>query len=65
MRKILVLLLVVGILIGTIAASEELSDECFQTDMDFSDGELTGNEYDSPLPCDGGGSGGSGGGTPG
>ena len=62
MRRILILLLVVGILIGTVAC--EGFDECFQSSVDFSDGELTGGPV-IPLPCDGGGSGGSGGGTPG
>ena len=63
MRRILILLLVVGILAGTVTAIGEFTNVCFQSDMDFPDDVLTGNPGD-PVPCGGGESGG-GGGTPG
>jgi len=66
MRKILVLLLVVGLLVGMIAAVEGICEE-FSTGRhaDFSGDEEPANEIEDPAPCGGGGEGGGGPAVPG
>jgi hypothetical protein len=66
MRRILIVLLVAGLLVGTFAAIEEPSEVFFRGDINFSnnDSELTEIGLGGPAPCGGGESGGSGG-TPG
>lgn len=61
MRKLLVLLLVVGFLIGALSVVEELCEESSLEQVDFSDGEESTNNYGDPAPCGGGGTGGGGG----
>jgi hypothetical protein len=65
MSKTLVLLLVIGILMGTLVVVGNISDISCQEEMDLF-GDLEGFEgvYENPSPCGGGGTGG-GGGTPG
>lgn len=63
-QKILALLLVVGFLLGTPAAAEEVCEESsFNEDVTFS-GDTFGG-FEDPSPCDGGHGGGGGGGIPG
>ena len=65
MKRILVLVLIAGLLVGAFASIGELLDEHFQDHTNFSDeSESTGDELGDPVPCGGGESGG-GGGTPG
>jgi hypothetical protein len=61
MRKIVVLLLV-GLIIGTFTAAECVSEESFSQDT-FSFGEFSEDPIGDPLPC--GGEGGGGGAVPG
>jgi hypothetical protein len=66
MRRVLVLLLAVGILVGisVVANTVSVSDNTCDEDVDiFSNDFLEG--IGDPAPCGGGGSDGSGGGTPG
>ena len=61
MRKILVLLLVLGLLVGTFATAEYVDKENFnQETFSFTEGFLAGSLGD-PIPCNGGGDGGGGG----
>jgi hypothetical protein len=61
MRKVLVILLVIGFIIGTFSGVEELSEELSFEQTDFSDGGLPEGGIGDPAPCGGGGSGGGGG----
>jgi len=62
MKKVLILILVIGVLmLGCASTFEEISEEIFSADEDFSD---TRTESENPTPCGGGGSDG-GGGAPG
>jgi hypothetical protein len=63
MKKILALLLVLGVLIGTFSAVEELS-ESFCEQMNFSGDEIQEDGLGDPAPC-GGGEGSGSGGVPG
>jgi len=63
MKKVLILLLVVGVLIGTFAIAEGVSEEISSEHTEFSKGEELTDPGD-PTPC-GGGSGGGPGGVPG
>ena len=58
MRKIVVLLLVIGFLAGTCAAACELEEYSFQKCMDFLDNDGYGEVLGGPAPCGGGGDGG-------
>jgi hypothetical protein len=58
MRKIVVLLLIIGFLGGTYAMIGELEEYLFQKNMDFSGGEVYKEELGVPAPCGGGGDGG-------
>ncbi|MBU7025660.1 MAG: hypothetical protein HXS48_01865 [Theionarchaea archaeon] len=60
MKKVLILLLVIGVLIGTFAIAEAFSEGISLDQGDFSEGE----ELTDPDPC-GGGSGEGPGGVPG
>ena len=61
MKKVLVLLLVLGILVGTIAVVEDVCENTSFQGLDFSDKDVGDN--DNPSPC--GGHGGGDGGVPG
>ena len=63
MRKILVLLLVVGLLVGTSVAILSLEETSGQ-EISYFEGEDIEETIGDPLPC-GGGSSGGGGGAPG
>ena len=64
MRKILMLLLVIGILVGTCAVVEDVCQEdSFGEQVDFT-GDESPDGPGGPAPC-GGGETGGGGGTPG
>lgn len=63
MKKVLILLLVVGVLIGTFAIAEEISEEISLEHTEFSGGEELTDPGD-PTPC-GGGDGAGPGGCPG
>ena len=66
MRKILVLLLVIGILAGTCAAVEEICQEdSVGEQVNFTGDEPTGDGPGDPAPCGGEGGGGGAGGVPG
>lgn len=59
MRKILILLLVVGLLIGTFAVLEEMyHDYSLQECMKFSGSEGLEDGAGNPIPCGGEGDGG-------
>lgn len=58
MRKILVLLLVIGFLIGTYAVAGELEEYSLRECMEFSGDDGYEEELFDPAPCGGGGSGG-------
>ena len=58
MRKIIVLLLVIGFLAGICAIIGELEEYSFQEHTEFSGGEGFEEELGDPTPCGGGGSGG-------
>lgn len=64
MKKVLILLLVVGVLIGTFAA-EVLCENSSQENVDFPSDSFTGPGYGDPAPCGEGGPVGGGGGAPG
>lgn len=57
MRKIVVLLLIIGFLGGTYAMTGELEEYSFQKNIEFSGGDVYSEELGVPAPC-GGGSGG-------
>ena len=64
MRRALIVLLVIGMLIGTFAAIEGVSEEqSLNKHTDFSGDEGFGGDSGNPAPCggDGGGTGGGGG----
>jgi len=64
MRKVLVLLLIVGILLGTFTVIEGMSEEYFSDEhTTFSGEEGFGGSPGDPAPC--GGEGGGGGSAPG
>ena len=63
MKKVLILLLVVGVLIGTFAVAVGMSEEISLEHREFSEGEELTDPGD-PTPC-GGGDGGGPGGCPG
>lgn len=65
MRKVLVLLLMVGILIGTVSVVEEISEEGSNEYVEFSGDKVLGDDPGDVVPCGGGEGTGSGGGTPG
>ena len=66
MRKILMLLLVIGILACTCAVVEEICQEdSVGEHIDFTNDEPTGDGLGDPAPCGGGEGGGAGGGQPG
>ncbi len=70
MRKIMVFLLVTGILLGMISVIEEASEEhvsgAYDTASCNEEGSGGGSPSEfNPVTCDGGGSGGDGGGIPG
>jgi hypothetical protein len=56
MRKIVVLLLVVGLMMGTFTAAECVSEESSSQDT-FSFGEFSEDPPGDPLPCGGEGGG--------
>jgi hypothetical protein len=58
MRKIVVLLLIIGFLGGTYAMIGELEEYSFQKNMEFSGGDVYSEEFLGPAPCGGGGDGG-------
>ncbi|MBU7027008.1 MAG: hypothetical protein HXS48_08700 [Theionarchaea archaeon] len=60
MRKVLALLLIVGILLGTFAVIEGISEISCEENVDFSDDELQGGGIGDPAPCGGGSDGGGG-----
>ena len=64
MRKIVVLLLVVGLLAGTSMAILGLEEEMSGQEISYFEGENIEETIGDPVPC-GGGSSGSGGGAPG
>jgi hypothetical protein len=64
MKKVLILLLVLGVLmIGTFAVAEQLPEPSDEM-SDFSESDPEGT-YGDPIPCGGGGDGGGPGGLPG
>lgn len=63
MKKMLMLLLVVGFLAGAFSIVEALSES--YEHVDLLDIEMLEEDYDDPVPCGGGEGGGSGGGLPG
>ncbi|MBU7046920.1 MAG: hypothetical protein HXS54_10855 [Theionarchaea archaeon] len=65
MRKMIVLLLVLGLLIGTFTAVMNVSEENPGQDMLPFGGEDFGDPLGDPLPCGGGDNDGGGGGVPG
>lgn len=65
MNKVLILLLVVGILVGTVAAIEGICEEYSSIETVDVSGEESGDGLGDPVPCGGGGGDGAGGGTPG
>lgn len=58
MRKIVVLLLVIGFLVGTYAAIGEFEENSFQGYTEFSGDGVTQGGFGNPAPCGGGGDGG-------
>ena len=64
MRKMIVLLLVVGLLVGTSMAILGLEEEMFGQEIPYSEGEDIEETIGDIVPC-GGGSSGGGGGAPG
>jgi len=58
MRKIIVLLLVIGFLVGTYAVVGELEEYSLQECKEFSGGDGYEEELGDPAPCGGGGDGG-------
>jgi hypothetical protein len=59
MKKVLVLFLVIGFLLGTFAAIEELHEENFVSEhIDFTDDDSLEDGGDNPAPCGGGNGGG-------
>ena len=65
MKKMLAVLLMVGLLAGAIALADQVDEECTIDNGEFS-GDHTPVEGNSdPLPCGGGGGGDGGGGVPG
>jgi len=65
MRKLITLLLVIGVLAGTFAVVANVCEEySFNEHTDFTDDEPTGDGIGDLAPC-GGGETGGGGGTPG
>jgi len=61
MKKVLIFLLVVGILlIGTVSAIEEISEQPLTQQVEYSD-----ESGEDPTPCGGGGGGSGDGGVPG
>jgi len=65
MKKVLILLLVVGVLIGTFTAVEVLCENSSQENVDFPSDSFAGAGYGDPAPCGEGGPVGGGGGAPG
>lgn len=65
MRKVLVVLLVIGFIIGTYSVVEGLCEESSVEQVDFSVENLSEDDLGDPIPCGGGGGGGAGGGQPG
>ena len=65
MRKVLVILLVIGFMIGTFSVVGGLCEESSVEYMDLSNGDLSEDDLGDPIPCGGGGGGGAGGGQPG
>ena len=65
MRKVLIILLVIGFIIGTFSVVEELSEELSTEQVDFSDGDTPEGGAGDPIPCGGGEGSGRGGGQPG
>ena len=65
MRKMIVLLLVVGLLVGTSMAILGLEEEMSGQNISYFDEEVFIQNTGNPVPCDGGGSSGGGGGQPG
>jgi hypothetical protein len=64
MKKILVVLLIVGLLMAPIALADQVDEECSLDNGEFSEDEFT-EQTPNPAPCGGGEGGGGGGGTPG
>jgi hypothetical protein len=55
MKKVLVLLLVIGFLVGTFAVIEELYEEHFSNEhTEFTDDSYSGDDGENPTPCGGG-----------
>jgi hypothetical protein len=65
MRKVLVILLMIGFIIGTISVFEELTEEIPINQLDFSGGDLPEGGVGYEVPCGGGEGTGGGGGQPG
>lgn len=65
MRKMLVILLVIGFMIGTYSAVEGLCEESSVEQMDLSDRDAPESGAGDPTPCGGGEGSGAGGGQPG
>ena len=65
MRKVLIILFVIGFIVGTFSVVEELCEESFVEQMDFSDGDLSEEGIGDMIPCGGGDNNGGGGGQPG
>jgi hypothetical protein len=65
MRKVLVILFVIGFIIGTFSVIEELCEELSSEQMDSLDGDVSENGAGDSVPCGEGGGSGGGGGQPG
>jgi len=65
MRKVLVILLVIGFIIGTYSVVEGLCEESSVEQQDFSGEDSPEDGLGDPIPCGGGGGSGGGGGQPG
>jgi hypothetical protein len=65
MKKILVVLLMVGLLAGPIALADQVDDECTIDNGEFSEDHTIIEGNSDPLPCGGGGGGDGSGGVPG
>jgi len=65
MRKVLVILLVIGFIIGTYSVVEGLCEESSVEQEDFLDGDTPESVVGDLTPCGGGEGSGAGGGQPG
>jgi hypothetical protein len=64
MKKILAVLLIVGLLAGIIALADQTYEECSLDNGEFSEDEFS-EQNPNPTPCGGGEGGSGGGGVPG